>query len=383
MFKTIDLFAGAGGFSIGLARVGFKVVFANDVDNDASETYKANHPDTPFIKANIADISVEKIKEITRLCKGEIDLLAGGPPCQGFSTVGSKDEHDLRNSLFVQYIRVVEGMLPKFILFENVSGFKRLYQGKAYYAVLKELDRLGYKTKTALIDAVENGLPQVRQRTIIIGYRGNYEYRFPNSTYMVGENHLFLKKALTLEDALSDLPLIGANEASAEYATEPKNDYQRARRKNCKVLTEHQGPNHGAELMKVIKHIPPGGCISDIPEKYRPKTGFGNTYARLWWDKPATTLTRNFGVPSSSRCVHPFRDRGLTTREGARLQSFDDDYQFYGSRSSKNLQIGNAVPPLLAKVIAKSIRESLEGEKIWQTEDRSKRSIKSYRAAGT
>ena len=134
--------------------------------------------------------------------------------------------------------------------------------------------------------------------------------------------------------------------------------------------------------MKVIEHIPPGGCINDIPEKHRPKTGFGNTYARLWWDKPATTITRNFGTPSSSRCVHPFLNRGLTTREGARLQSFDDDYEFYGSRSAKNLQIGNAVPPLLGEAIGKSLMEKLKGEKGWRIEDPSKKNTKTYRAVG-
>lgn len=382
MLKTIDLFVGAGGLSVGLAKAGFKIIFANDVDDDASETFKANHPDAIFIRSNIADIPAGNILKLTHLKRGEVDLLAGGPPCQGFSTVGSKNECDPRNKLFVQYIRIVEGLLPKFILFENVSGFMRMYQGRAYNAVLKEFERLGYETKTALLNAVNYGIPQIRERTVIVGSQKNYKFEFPNPTHTLNPEDLFLRKALTLEDALSDLPLIGAKECSAEYASEPRNEYQRARRKNCKTLTEHRGPNHGPALLKVIEHIPPGGCINDIMKKFRPKTGYQNTYARLWWDRPATTLTRNFGVPSSSRCVHPFLNRGLTSREGARLQGFDDDYNFFGSISSKNLQIGNAVPPLLAEAIGISIRESLEGRKEWRTEDRLRKNITTYQDAG-
>ena len=358
--KTIDLFCGAGGLSVGLSKAGFKIVFANDLDKDAAETFKINHPGVPFSQDNIANLRIKEILNLTHLKIGDLDLLAGGPPCQGFSTVGSKNKQDPRNRLFEQYVRIVEGLMPRFIFFENVSGFMKMYGGLAYKSVLDEFEKLGYKNKAMLINAVQFGLPQHRERTIIIACREQYDFNFPMPTHSLNANDLLLKKALTIEDALSDLPLVKASELSSEYASRPKNEYQMKMRTSRSILTEHKAPKHGKSLLRVIRNIPPGGCIQDIDEKYRPKTGFRNTYARLWWDKSCTTITRNFGTPSSSRCVHPFLDRGLTTREGARLQGFDDDYKFCGSTSSKNLQIGNAVPPILAEHIGNEIIKSLK-----------------------
>lgn len=360
--KAIDLFCGAGGFSVGLKRAGFEVVFANDIDRDACRTYRANHPNTMVYEGDIREISGKQILNYLGLKPDDIDLIVGGPPCQGFSTLGKKDENDPRNNLFIHYFRVVEDISPKVVLFENVVGFKTLYGGKAFEAVCKELERLGYKIEAKILNAVNFGIPQNRERTFIIGHKSEIIVNWPTPTHDSKIESLFnglLKKPLTLWDAISDLPIVEAGEEANYYLSEPINDYQRDRRKNCSKLTEHIGPKHGQKLIEIIKMVPPGGCILDIPENLRPKSYFANTYARLCWDLPAPTITRNFGTPSSSRCIHPVANRGLTTREGARLQGFDDDYIFFGTKSSKNLQIGNAVPPILAEAICKEIYNSL------------------------
>ena len=155
--------------------------------------------------------------------------------------------------------------------------------------------------------------------------------------------------------------MIKSNENSVKYLSKPKTSYQRLMRKNApENLMDHKSSKHSESLINIMHYLPEGGLKEDLPYKIRPKSGYANSYGRLWWDKPSTTITRNFGTPSSARCVHPKIDRALTTREGARLQSFPDHYKFYGSRAKRNLQIGNAVPPLLAKKIGKSIAKSLD-----------------------
>ncbi|MEC9414445.1 MAG: DNA cytosine methyltransferase, partial [Pseudomonadota bacterium] len=166
---------------------------------------------------------------------------------------------------------------------------------------------------------------------------------------------------VTIEDALSDLPRIESNSSSINYLSIPKTNYQRLMRKKApKFLMDHNSSKHGENLTTAMKYLPEGGLKNDIPARFRPKSGYSNSYGRLWWKKPSTTITRNFGTPSSARCIHPKVNRALTTREGARLQSFPDWFRFYGSRAKKNLQIGNAVPPILSERIGQSIVNSLD-----------------------
>lgn len=361
--NAIDLFCGAGGFSVGLVKSGFNVVFANDINRDACSTYKVNHPNTHVFWGDISQLNGKQILEMVKLSVGDIDIVVGGPPCQGFSTVGKKNENDPRNNLFFHYFKIVEGIEPKMVLFENVTGLKKLYSGRIYEAILKEFERLGYRVDCKILNALNYGVPQNRERIFIIGYKPEIIFKWPLPTHGNNEENLFfsikLQKPLTFCDAVSDLPFINAGESADYYSTPPQNEYQAERRKNCFKLTEHVAFNHGKKILSVIEMVPPGGSIQDVPEKFRPQKYFTNTYARLWWDRPATTITRNFGTPSSSRCIHPKLNRGLTAREGARLQSFDDDYIFIGSRSSKKLQIGNAVPPLLAEAILKEVYKSI------------------------
>lgn len=356
MIKAIELFAGAGGLGLGLSQAGFDIVLANEVNTDFSQSFSQNHKKTKMLVGDIKDINFKE--EISKLNTSPIDLVSGGPPCQGFSTVGAKNFDDSRNSLFYQFVRAVKEIKPNYLLFENVSGFKSLYNGVIFETLLKELDKLRYHTKFQVIDASHFGLPQVRKRTIVIGWKsGLTPVEFPKPQ--------FTNNKLSLIDAISDLPKLGVNDSSNVYNSKPQNDYQKEMRIGVEVLTEHNSSNYGKKMQKILELVPEQGTIEDIPKSLRPKKYFKNTYARLSPNLPSPTITRNFGTPSSSRCIHPFQNRALSTREGARLQGFPDSYTFFGSKTAKNLQIGNSVPPILGKVIGKKIIESiLENQKL-------------------
>ena len=249
---------------------------------------------------------------------------------------------------------------PKYTIFENVSGFKRMYDGFAYETLVKELGELGYETRSQILNAADYGAPQIRYRTVVLGWRrGLSPLDFPPPTNGEREG---LHPYLTLMEAISDLPAIGAGESSSNYATPPQNEYQRRMRGEQDVLWEHNAANYGEKMQEILRIIPEGGSISDLPMRLRPKSAYCNTYARLLPNEPSPTITRNFGTPSSSRCVHPFQPRALSTREGARLQGFPDNYKFVGGKQSKNLQIGNAVPPILGEAIATVVRKALKRE---------------------
>lgn len=358
--KVVELFAGAGGLSVGLSRAGFDVVVANEIEPDFAGTFAANHPGTRVITEDIRKVPAAKLVDglgIDKLC-----MVSGGPPCQGFSTVGSKNRNDPRNSLFREYMRVVGDLSPDYVLFENVAGFKTMYSGEMHAALLRELSALGYDHAGSVLDSSDFGLPQVRHRTIIVGWkRGLPPVSMPTPTHFCPDPSSLVPacRKLTVFDAISDLPPLSSGTSASSYLCPPLNDYQRTMRRHSPSLTEHAAANYGKTMRERFRHIPPGGTVSDLPLRLRPSSYFANTYARLHSDRPAPTITRNFGTPSSSRCIHPDQDRALSTREGARLQGFPDHYIFHGSKTSKNLQIGNAVPPIFGEIIAREILASI------------------------
>jgi DNA (cytosine-5)-methyltransferase 1 len=355
---AVELFCGAGGLGLGLHQAGFQTIFANDHDEDCCRSYAMNHPDILVRCADIHDIDFSAIR--AELCVRPLDLLAGGPPCQGYSTVGSKREQDPRNSLFYEFIRAIHQLEPRYILFENVAGFHRLYEGRAFRALCEELELLGYDHRHAVLNASDHGLPQHRLRTIVVGWRrGLDSVVFPAPTHGADADLFRMLPKLTIMDAISDLPPLNAGESKDRYLSAPQNEYQDSLRGEETELTEHSAAHYGDKMQQILRLIPPGGTVDDLPPALRPKSYFGNTYARLRPDEPSPTITRNFGTPSSSRCVHPFQDRALSTREGARLQGFPDGYRFVGGKGSKNLQIGNAVPPVLGRVIGQAIISSM------------------------
>ena len=343
---AVDLFCGAGGLGLGLEQAGFEVVLANEIERDFAKTHDLNFPGCRMLNKPIQEVDFRAEAKGLR-----VDLVAGGPPCQGFSTVGKKDADDPRNSLFVQFLRAVEEVGPRFVLFENVAGFKRLYKGEIYEKAVGGLDALGYESTSSVLNAKDYGAPQSRERTIILAWRrGERPLSMPSPTHGSPQ-----RPHLTLLEAISDLPPLKPGGEGKAYLCDPLNDYQRGMRAAGGPLTDHRCSKYGEHMQKVISYVKDGGSIMDVPEGLRPKGYFKNPYARLLPNQPCTTITRNFGTPSSSRCIHPHQNRALSTREGARVQGFPDHYKFHGGKGSKNLQIGNAVPPALGLALGRAI----------------------------
>lgn len=369
--KVIDLFCGVGGLSYGFTHDNnFKIIAANEILPNMAKAYSLNHPKVKVYVEDIKDFNAKKIQKDLNIKANEIDIIVGGPPCQAYSTVGKRLIDDPRGKLFQEYYRILKEFNPKLFLFENVRGILSMQNGELLETIIALFKSLGYKVKYRVLNAVDYGAPQIRERVIIIGSKLNSDFQYPEQTHhnLHESINLFrqdLKPYLTLEEAISDLPFIKTNEESFNYASEPKNDFQKLMRKQSpKRLMDHNSPNNNERLVKIMELLPDGGTPEDLPEKLRPTSGFKNTYCRLWWKRPATTITRNLSTPSSSRCIHPRAPRPLTTREGARIQCFPDDYQFYGSRTDKNLQIGNAVPTFLSNAIAKAILDNFKKEKL-------------------
>jgi len=348
-YAVIDLFAGVGGLSYGFSHNdNFSIVLANEYDKDTAKAYSLNHPNTPVIDCDIASIDEEILAPYL---KTPIDIVIGGPPCQSYSTLG-KRKNDEKAQLFNEYCRLLKIIQPKLFIFENVTGMLSMLGGSLFKTIQKKFNELGYSLKHSVLNAVNFGVPQIRERVILVGTKAENFFQFPHITH--GEGFL-LSPPITMNEALSDLPVLGSGQEKNLYALSPQNDFQKLMRKKNVQLTENASPQNGEHLIKIMQALPDGGTKDDLPANLRPRSGYGNTYAKLWWSRPVPTVTRNFACVSSSRCVHPRDSRALTTREGARLQSFPDDYKFYGSRQKKNLQIGNAVPPLMSIKLAEQV----------------------------
>jgi DNA (cytosine-5)-methyltransferase 1 len=361
--KVIDLFAGVGGLSYGFAHnENFKIVAANEILQPMAKSYELNHKNIPVYCKDIRNFSYKDIKNDLDVKTGEIDIVVGGPPCQAYSTVGKRLIDDPRGFLFQEYFRILKEIKPRFFLFENVKGLISMSNGELLPTIVELFNSLGYNVQYKVLNAADYGTPQTRERIIITGSLFSNKFVYPSPTHYNPlessgiEKNSQLIPYLTLQDALSDLPLLTDRKADNKYRCKPINSFQEKMRLNSSdFIEEHILPVNSDFLMKIMDVLPQGGTPKDIPEEFRPKSGFGNSYSRLWWDRPSTTITRNLGTPSSARCIHPLAPRALTTREGARLQGFPDNYKFVGSRSVKNLQIGNAVPTILSEALVKSI----------------------------
>ena len=339
-YTVVDLFAGVGGLSYGFSRNDrFEIILANEMQKDIAKAYTINHPSVNMLQGDIKDLSENILRQA--IGNRTVDIVVGGPPCQSYSTLG-KRQMDARANLFMEYKRVLRILHPRAFLFENVKGILSMDKGTLFEHVRKEFEDIGYSLQYKILNAVDYGVPQLRERVILVGFLGDNPFQYPEPTHGEG-----LLPYVTLQDALKDLPALSCGEENTVYAAPPDNEFLSwVRQGGSDTLMEHKAPNNSAHLREL-----------------RPKSGFKNTYAKLWWEKPATTITRNFACPSSSRCIHPRDSRALTIREGARLQSFPDNYQFYGSDCLKRLEIGNAVPPLLSMALAEQMLKALNAEK--------------------
>lgn len=384
--KVMDLFCGTGGFSKGFENTGaFSVVYGIDVLPVAVETFRLNHSRAVAVEADIREVRLRSVAQRTGLARGEVDVIVGGPPCQGFSSIRpfrSATEDDPRNSLFEEFASYVNYFRPPVFVMENVVGLATHSHGATIEQIQECFDGLGYTSDWRIISAAHFGVPQKRERLVMIGAQHGTRARFPSPTHAgefktIGvrdrarrlapppppdEPGLFaldepkLPDALTAMEAIGDLPPVAAGETADQYDLPPQNDYQTARRRRARRLDLHVATGHSERMLEIIRHS--GSNISSVPQ-HLITSGFSSCYSRLDPDEPAVTLTVNFVHPASNKCIHPFQDRALTPREGARLQSFDDDFSFAGTRTQTAKQIGNAVPPLLGQAIAESVLDTL------------------------
>jgi DNA (cytosine-5)-methyltransferase 1 len=386
-YKVVDLFAGAGGLSCGLRMAGFTSVLANELVPCYAETYKVNHPQAVMITGDIRTVPEREIKALLGAGKSEIDLVAGGPPCQGFSVnapIRSLD--DERNHLFKEFIRVVACLKPKAVLIENVPGIVSLGMGTVVEQIYKELDALGYSVNHRILFAGHYGVPQMRFRTVFMGIRKEgFSIRFPAPKYNAKAIANFtdakklclkidplarsqLKKQTVVWDALSDLPEIvpGIVLESLPYAAEPSCDYQRFLREGSDRVRNHCCNRLAKVNLERLKHIPQGGSWRDVPHELLPKglqrarrSDHTKRYGRLLPDGLCSTVLTKCD-PHWGSFFHPTQDRVISVREAARIQSFPDSYSFTGTITQQYEQVGNAVPPLLGKAIGDEIRIMIE-----------------------
>ena len=369
--RVLDLFCGAGGLSFGLELTArFVVVAGVDLLPDRIATFRANHPHSASITGDIRDIPVRRLKELT----DNVDVIVGGPPCQGFSSIRpfrTLTEGDERNSLLEHFLLVVSLMRPRWFVLENVVGMVTHRSGYMLQTLLEGFEDCDYQVSWHILNSALYGVPQNRERLVIVGHLANGQFAWPTpshssdhrsmagtQSHVVGNQPLFtglLPKAVSVMEALGDLPPIGAGESAEHYRGSPENDFQEWARGELTKLTLHNATSHSKHMLEIIKHAGPN--ISSIPS-HLISSGFSSSYSRIDPHKPSTTLTVNFVHPASNKCIHPYQDRALTPREGARLQSFPDYYQFCGTRAQIVKQIGNAVPPLLAKSVGDAIVEA-------------------------
>lgn len=347
-YKTIDLFCGAGGFSLGFEMAGFETALAIDKWEHAINTFNYNRNNKVGQNIDIYEFNNEKLKEFVK--ENEIVGIIGGPPCQGFSMVGTRDEKDDRNSLYLQYVRFVEVVKPKFFILENVKGLLTLKKGHFRDDIIKRFTRLGYNVDFKLLKASDYGVAQNRERVFFVGLRkdifGNKFFDFPE-----GDE----SNAVSTSEALSDLPSLDNGENHEIYKTEPQNEYQKIMRKNSNIVMNNEVTKHTEQTKRIISMVPDGGTIKDLPEEYYMVRNYNAAFKRMNSKKPSTTIDcghRNY--------FHYKENRVPTVRESARIQSFPDDYFFTGSKTSQYTQVGNAVPALLAKVIAEEIKKLLD-----------------------
>ena len=380
----IDLFAGAGGLSEGLRKTGFSCLYANEIKHCYAETYEINHPNTVVERRDIRKLDAKSVRKRLGIKRGKLDLIAGGPPCQGFSiNAPMRSNFDERNHLFREFLRFVDEFYPRAVLIENVPGLVSFDGGSTLQAILTILENHGYQSDVRILYAPHFGVPQTRWRTIIIGIREGVAINtaFPKpgyeapirvnfTSFFEGRNIVDLPgktkllKFISVQDAIDDLPVLKNGEVGKKikkYRTEPKNDFQRVMRIGSIGVVNHEAARLSKINLERLAHISPGGNWTEIPIELLPKgmmrahrSDHTKRYGRVDPKGLASTILTKCD-PHWGAYFHYSQDRAFTVREAARIQTFPDAFHFVGSRVEQYEQVGNAVPPLMAAAIGRSL----------------------------
>lgn len=343
--NVLDLFCGAGGLSYGFESAGFDILLGIDNDSKALETFELNHRGAKSICGDITQITYEE--HIKPLLNGkQIDVIIGGPPCQGMSLSGPRKFDDPRNKLYLSYIRLVKEIQPKAFVIENVPGLVGLFGGQIKDSIIEKFTEMGYHIEYKILCSADYGVPQSRKRVVFVGTKtGQFEYPAINPNMV------------TCSMALSDLPALEdeLGEEVSEYALPPQNHYQQLMRKRSAVVLNHVAASHSDKVKRIISLVPDGGNYKDLPEEYRSSRNFHVAWTRFASNKPAPTIDTGH-----RHHFHYKYNRVPTVRECARLQSFPDDFKFLGNKTQQFRQVGNAVPPLMAQALAEQVKKMLE-----------------------
>lgn len=374
---ALDLFSGAGGFSLGMVNAGIDVVAAIEFDKKIALTYMENHPDTLMINQDIKNIPTSKsdniydpkknqtiLDEILPNESKQIDIIFGGPPCQGFSMAGRRIRssesylEDERNMLFIEFWRMVKAFKPKVFIMENVPGILNFDEGRFKEEIETKFSELGYNVSSKVLSAEKFGVPQKRKRAIFIGNRMGVD----SNTLFPVETH-DSSNYVTVWDAISDLPTLESGEGAelVDYNSSPQNEYQRKLRLGSdEKIFNHIASLHTQKTIDILKMVKPGQTMKDLPVEYQTKSVHSGAYGRMLKDEPSYTLTTRINTPSVGRITHPISNRTITPREAARIQSFPDYYRFIGDITTIGMQIGNSVPPILGEAIGRRVIDMLD-----------------------
>lgn len=349
MPTVIDMFCGCGGLSRGFMDAGYNVILGIDNNEPALHSFKENHDGAIAMNGDLFEDST--ILEMENLIDNEkVDLIVGGPPCQGFSLTGTRDENDARNRLFESMVKAVDHFQPKAFVLENVPGLATLYKGKAKDAIIRDFSNIGYTIKYKVLYGPDFGIPQIRKRLFFVGLKDGIEFEFPDP---VNEPENYV----TTGDAISDLHDFtnDIGEDISEYLSPPKSEYQRDMRRNSKHLFNHVGTRHTPEVINVISQVPEGGNHKDLPPGVGENRKFNEAWTRYHSKKPSKTIDTGH-----RNHFHYRYNRVPSVRENARLQSFTDDFRFFGNKTEQYKQVGNAVPPLFGYHLGMQLKKYID-----------------------
>ena len=338
---VLDLFCGCGGLSLGFRQAGYHILLGIDNWKDALVTFERNHKFSKTLCADLSELSASAVEK--EICGKQVDVIIGGPPCQGFSIAGKRIVDDDRNKLYKSFVRMVEHFKPRAFVMENVPNILTIGQGVVRDSIVSDFESLGYHVQSKVLTASNYGVPQNRRRAVFVGLLDeNFDFNIPEVEHKV-----------TCEEALSDLPEGSLNDGSV-YPIEPKSEYQSLMRSNSSGVFNHEITDHDKKTKTVISLVPDGGNYLDLPEEMQHIRNVHIAWTRLNSKKPSITIDTGH-----RHHFHYCWNRVPTVRESARIQSFPDDFIFLGSKTSQYKQVGNAVPPIMAKAIAEQLKKNL------------------------